>query len=526
MAAAMGTDPVTAAKQLGQALDGQIVQIGRFNIAATSVADLAPKLRAAVGGQAEEVQKARGAFGQVAVALDKFQEAVGKVARTGLDAFLQRVVSVLERMVSFYERLSEMPAWNEFVEKVGSALGLLVAYLAKAFALTSAMATLPLLPGGALAAVVDAWHASWSKPSNSTAPPGAEDSDKLTRSKVKREQDLIALQIQEQELMGRARRMDNLSPSMERWSNAVSQLASLGRELDLLNERRDLNQRAYDSNLITEAEFFKEELEIKKQILEIEERTAQARDARDSETFAGRMRLNARELQSQWGNMAVNMANAITTHVTSAMQGLSQAMANVIMGTQSAAQAFGQFALQMATSFIASVIEMILMAKVAIPILTALGVLSGGSTAATGSAVTISSMGIAMSAVAGMTARASGGLIPGPYSDSDNRLAMVASGEYVARSRAVRYYGPAVFEALNAMSIPRSALSGYGLSASASGGSAFAGGGLVGNGPAGGDIHVVYFDDRQRLKRYLEGSQGRKILYNVTSGQRTDLGIG
>jgi len=70
--------------------------------------------------------------------------------------------------------------------------------------------------------------------------------------------------------------------------------------------------------------------------------------------FTTQLRSEMQQLAAQWGTMAQGMARAITGTVVNAVQGLSNALANVIVGTQSAAQAFSQFAVQMLTSFIAS----------------------------------------------------------------------------------------------------------------------------------------------------------------------------
>jgi hypothetical protein len=270
-----------------------------------------------------------------------------------------------------------------------------------------------------------------------------------------------------------------------------------------------------------------EQTEAKRYWIEDVERVASIMSEVEGATFFGRLRQNVKELRAEWGNMAVSMANGITGTVTGAMNGLSTAISNVIMGTQTAAEAFGQFALNMATSFIASVVQMVLMAKVAIPVLTALGVLSGGATAATGAAVTGASLGYAAalsSAYAGGLAE--GGLIPGAPSDRDNRIAAVATGEYIARAAAVEHYGAGLFEALNQMRIPKDMLDGYRLPSWRSGTGAFSGGGLVQPGSAMGDLGIAVFDDRARMNRWLRSRRGRSVIFDINSGQALDLGIG
>lgn len=233
------------------------------------------------------------------------------------------------------------------------------------------------------------------------------------------------------------------------------------------------------------------------------------------------LRIQMQDVASQWGSMAQQMATTITQTVVGAITGLSQALANVIVGTQTAAQAFGQFALQMATQFIASIIQMIIWAKIALPILYALGVLSGGATAATGAAVVGTSLASGAAALASYS-RAEGGVIPGAPSRRDNRLAMVATGEYVIQSDAVRHYGVQFFDQLNRMRLP------YGSGWY----SGFASGGLVP--PAGNDttvnvspapVDVVVLDSEAKLAEYLKGRKGRAVVYDILSGLKGEIGI-
>ena len=57
---------------------------------------------------------------------------------------------------------------------------------------------------------------------------------------------------------------------------------------------------------------------------------------------------------------------------------------------------------------------------------------------------------------------AGGGLAAGPgTSTSDSILARISKGEFIARAKAVAYYGPGYFEALNALRLPRYATGGY-----------------------------------------------------------------
>jgi hypothetical protein len=129
--------------------------------------------------------------------------------------------------------------------------------------------------------------------------------------------------------------------------------------------------------------------------------------------------------------MAKAMANVTFDTVVAGVQGLSAALTSVIMGSQSAGQAFAQFGTNLLTNFISTILSAVLYAKVALPILTALNVLTAGGPAtggalATTAAVT-STIGMVMS-VAG------GGLAGGGYTGDGPTFepaGVVHRGEFV-----------------------------------------------------------------------------------------------
>ncbi|MBN8245875.1 MAG: hypothetical protein J0L84_00365 [Verrucomicrobia bacterium] len=156
-------------------------------------------------------------------------------------------------------------------------------------------------------------------------------------------------------------------------------------------------------------------------------------------SFAGQLKANIDAM----GTAMQRLANFATNVVVGAMQGLSGALTEVIMGTKTAGQAFAQFGTSLLTNFIASVLEMILIAKVAIPLLTYLGILSGGATAGTGLGVTLAAIGAGGAAISGMMATAaSGGLAVGPGSGtSDSLLARISAGEFIMTAAATQSIG-------------------------------------------------------------------------------------
>ena len=255
-------------------------------------------------------------------------------------------------------------------------------------------------------------------------------------------------------------------------------------------------------------------------------------DELEADSFYGRLHRHIVQLTDEWGNMAAQMAEVITGTVTHAMQGLSGAIANVIVGTQNAGQAFAQLGIQMLTSFIANVVQMILMATVAIPLLTALGVLSGGSIPTAGLAATTVALAGA-SSLAGRYA-AGGPIRSGSGPRADDVMIRASRGEYVLNAAAVNYYGEAFISALNqrmvnlrdiADTIPR------GVSRPLSRG-AYAEGGYVDQGTGGGNVTVapapVHIHDvrvRQDFLDVLASQAGQHIVLDHVTKNKHRIGL-
>jgi len=123
----------------------------------------------------------------------------------------------------------------------------------------------------------------------------------------------------------------------------------------------------------------------------------------------------------------------------------------------------------------------------------------------------------AAAAFAACLAFAEGGIVPGAPSGTDNRLAMVASGEGIVTARAVSHYGPDMIHAMNSMSFAPS----------------FATGGVVGGSPASSasptstqpKLNFAFFDDRQALAKWLRSTDGRKIVVDHVRNAANEIGI-
>jgi hypothetical protein len=190
------------------------------------------------------------------------------------------------------------------------------------------------------------------------------------------------------------------------------------------------------------------------------------------------------------------VASALTGVVGNAISGISDGIMGLIDGTKS----WGQSMVAMGRLILQTLIQVAVQMMVVGAIRTAFG-----------------------ASFFGFMGFAEGGLIPGSPSLTDNRLAAVATGEYVVQSKAVKHYGADYLEALNQMRLPKI---GYGIPPSMPT-SSFATGGLVGSSvnvsPA--PVNVVVLKDQRELKQYLESTEGRKVLYSMVNGMKLDLGV-
>jgi hypothetical protein len=109
LAAAMGTDATTAARLLGQALDGQATGLARYNITARNFDTLTDQLTRAFGGQARALQAARGPLGELAILQDQALKGLGQ-------ALLQTAAPALRSLNGALEALARTIAAPGFAE--------------------------------------------------------------------------------------------------------------------------------------------------------------------------------------------------------------------------------------------------------------------------------------------------------------------------------------------------------------------------------------------------------------------------
>jgi hypothetical protein len=126
-------------------------------------------------------------------------------------------------------------------------------------------------------------------------------------------------------------------------------------------------------------------------------------------TFFQSFQHGAIQMATEFQNLAATLGSGAFAQIRQGINGIGSAVASIVTGAKTAGQAFAELGMQMLSSFISMIVEAILWATVAIPILTALGVLSGGATASAGAAITTAAVSSTISSVGSMAMRDSGG---------------------------------------------------------------------------------------------------------------------
>lgn len=131
-----------------------------------------------------------------------------------------------------------------------------------------------------------------------------------------------------------------------------------------------------------------------------------------------------------------------------------------------------------------------------------------GSSAAVGLGITLAMIAAIIAALAAAGgAFEEGGLVPGPSSDHDNRLAAIATGEFVIPSRVVRKFGADHFQSYltgGASGVTAMPISAWGYET----------GGLVGPAPGRfgpSDVNIAMVNSREEMRRFQE-REGTKIV--------------
>jgi lambda family phage tail tape measure protein len=489
MAAAMGTDATTAAKQLGAALKGQEIALGSLNIKAANFEDLLGQLNARFKGQAQALAEARGPMAQMQTAFGDMNEQLGHLVAwtaTPLVAELNKVAQAVNQILS-------VPV-GQGAKAVLGALASMTPTLANARALGGAATGLAglLAPGAPASSPF-----SFANRFPGGIGTGDEEGPAIEAERQRQAAAAQALLQVEANLNNQyafRRALIESDPFMGEVERQEALASVLRDELPVLQEREDLLRAEFERQTRADpGRTLQTTIEAERQLGEAQlERlrvTQRIEAVQRSGTFSGALAARVNELRDAFGNMSRNMANVTFDVVTSGVQGLSGALTSIIMGTQSAAQAFAQFGQQLLTNFIQQILSAVLYAKVAIPVLTALGVVSGGVTAASGAAVTTAALASGMAAA---TAATSGGFAAGGYTGDGPTMQVAGAvhrGEFVFPAQAVRQYGVANLESM-----------------------AFGGGAAAPAEP----IRVLVYDNRQTVDRLARDPRFRNVILDLT----------
>jgi lambda family phage tail tape measure protein len=464
VSAAMGTDALTAARQLGQALDGQEIQLGRLNIRVKTFDELLDVLNNRVRGQAAALLQAKGPAAELGVEIGRLSETIGEM----LNQMASPTLSVFARsLASANQALS----------------GLLAVY------------NLP----GTIQGQIDASASEGLRSTPGGIGTGDEEGPAIEAERQRQASAAQALLQVEANLNNQyafRRALIESDPFMGEVERQEALASVLRDELPVLQEREDLLRAEFERQTRADpGRTLETTIEAERQLTEAQLERLRATERIEaiqrSGTFSGALAARVNELRDAFGNMAVSMANVAFNVVTSGVEGLSGALTSIIMGTKTAAQAFAQFGQQLLTTFIQQIITAVLYAKVAIPILTALGVLSGGVTAASGAAVTTAALSSGMAAASAAT---SGGFAAGGYTGDGPTMQVAGAvhrGEFVFPAQAVRQYGVANLEAM-----------------------AFGGGGESGG--ESSPMRVVIVDDRRGAQQLMRDPRFKSFIVDLS----------
>ena len=279
------------------------------------------------------------------------------------------------------------------------------------------------------------------------------------------------------------------------------------------------------------------------------------------QTYAGQLRLQFTQMFDQTALSAKNLATSLANSWSSAVDDISKGLTDVIFRAKTLGEAFQDIAKTIATDVVSSFIKMAIQyaaqkafmfavdlgfsgKRVAVaesegaataaayaPAAATASVATFGTSAISGFAMAAIALAGIVALVAGLKGFNEGGLIPGSPSSSDNRIARVATGEYVVNSGAVSHYGAAIFEALNNKALPRWSLNDLPIP-SPSSAPAFAVGGLVGPSDSGNTatskqevgVHVAVVNTRQDMRDFMQ-KEGKKHVVDIVRGTSWQLGL-
>ena len=191
------------------------------------------------------------------------------------------------------------------------------------------------------------------------------------------------------------------NPYLTAVEKAKELMPILAQENDLLNQHIAIQSSIVSDPTRTPDEQAKAKLEIIRLESQQNDLLRERQKLQPQISFGAAWTEAGQKFKDQFDNIGQMVSGGVFQNVQKGIGGISNALTAMIMGTKSAGQAFEELGVSLLSSFIETILSAVIEAEVAIPILTALGVLSGGATAATGAGVVTAALAAAASAVTG-----------------------------------------------------------------------------------------------------------------------------
>lgn len=461
VAAAMGTDATTAARQLGGALDGQEVSLGRLNIKVKSVEELVQVLSQRFRGQSQALMEAKGPMASIQIAAGELQEKLGSLMAWSAAPFiaeLDRVASTLERIASVDIGQGTLAVLTMLTQNLPGVQGLramggLAGGLEAGIRSASSLASLWNLPQ-TLNGKIGASPSEQRRGGAAGFDPEQASIEAERARQIAAARELMQVEAELNNNYAFRRQLIEGDPTMSEPDRRKMLLGVLREELPVRQHLEVLRRSEFERALQSDPDkSLQTTIDAEGSLLDVQSkrlRTEQEIQAiEQSGTFNGQLAKRLEDLQAQYGNLAVAMANVAVDTVENSVRGLAGALTAVITGTKTAAQAFGEFGRALLSNFIESILTAVLYAKVALPILSALGVATAGASFGSGAAVV--GMGLAFGLAAGGAAANGKKLAEGGYTGDGSKwevAGQVHRGEWVVPAWRVSEIG---LPALNAM---------------------------------------------------------------------------
>lgn len=380
VAAAMGTDATTAARQLGASLDGQSVSLGRLNIKAESFEDLMGQLNSRFRGQAAALMEAKGPMASLSTSLGELQESLGNLAAWYATPFIQQLSKIADALVGITSSTppgASSAFWDFFKLGGGGSFGVLPLIAEGMQAAKNWMN--PPTPAGKIVSLRQGGGGSASGPD--------EEAESITAEMKRREEfarDILQTKAKITNEFDVRRRLISQDTSIDESTMRRDTLAVLREELPVVQRLADLKAEEYERQLRVDPEKNLETtLAAEKQLNDVLVRRSeimaqmrtpppgsmiagtqsafnqfQTASAFDADQGLGRAGLaGIQETMMQLGGTAQNVAGVISSTLGTAFQTIGNQITGLIMGTKTWGQALQAAGTIILTTLVGAIVQ-------------------------------------------------------------------------------------------------------------------------------------------------------------------------